>query len=71
MKLLIDADYLVYKACAAAETEVDFGEDVIVVTSSFSDAMKNVERDIKRSRVNSSIQKQFYSSVTMKISEKI
>ena len=38
MKLLIDADYIVYKSCAAAETEVDFGEDVILVTSNFSDA---------------------------------
>ena len=38
MKLLIDADYIVYKSCAAAETEIDFGEDVILVTSNFSDA---------------------------------
>ena len=40
MKLLIDADYIVYKCCAAAETEVDFGDDVILVTSNFSDAYK-------------------------------
>tara|TARA_R100001594_G_scaffold4570_4_gene15683 strand:- start:396 stop:1160 length:765 start_codon:yes stop_codon:yes gene_type:complete len=40
MKLLIDADYIVYKSCAAAETEVDFGNDVILVTSNFSDAYK-------------------------------
>ena len=38
MELLIDADYIVYKNCAAAETELDFGEDVILVTSNFSDA---------------------------------
>ena len=48
MKLLIDADYIVYKSCAAAETEIDFGEDVIVVTSSFKDAMNNVERELER-----------------------
>ena len=42
MKLLIDADYIVYKCCAAAETEIDFGEDLIVVTSNFSDVMKNI-----------------------------
>ena len=48
MKLLIDADYIVYKCCAAAETEMDFGDDVIVVTSNFSDAMKCVKRDLDR-----------------------
>ena len=42
MKLLIDADYIVYKCCAAAESEIDFGEDLIVVTSNFSDVMKNI-----------------------------
>ena len=48
MKLLIDCDYIVYKCCAAAETEMDFGDDVIVVTSNFSDAMKCVKRDLNR-----------------------
>ena len=48
MKLLIDCDYIVYKCCAAAETEMDFGDDVIVVTSNFSDAMKCVQRDLDR-----------------------
>ena len=38
MKLLIDADFIVYKACAAAETEIDWGNDTILVTSSFNDA---------------------------------
>ena len=46
MSLLIDADYIVYKCCAAAETEIDFGEDVIVVTSKFSEAMGLVEREL-------------------------
>ena len=50
MKLLIDCDYIVYKCCAAAETEIDFGEDVIVVTSQFSEAMKCVEKEFKRIR---------------------
>ena len=50
MKLLIDADYIVYKACAAAEDEINFGDDVIVVVSKFSEAMKNVERDLTRIR---------------------
>lgn len=46
MKLLVDADYVVYKACAGAETEVDWGDDVILVTSKFSEAYANVKRDL-------------------------
>ena len=42
MKLLIDADYIVYKCCAACETEIDYGEDVILVTSNFSEAYSAV-----------------------------
>ena len=48
MKLLIDCDYIVYKCCASAATEMDFGDDVIVVTSNFSDAMKCVRRDLEK-----------------------
>ena len=48
MKLLIDADFIVYKCCASCETEIDFGDDVIVVTSKFSEAYKAVERDIAK-----------------------
>ena len=50
MKLLIDCDYIVYKCCASAETEIDFGDDVILVTSLFSEAMKCVERELKKLR---------------------
>jgi len=46
MKLFIDADYIVYKSCAAAETEIDWGDDVIVVTSRFSEAYKNVQKEL-------------------------
>jgi DNA polymerase-1 len=46
VSLLIDADYIVYKCCAAVETELDFGEDVIVVTSNFSEAYEYVEREL-------------------------
>ena len=46
MSLLIDADYIVYKCCAATESEIDFGDDVIVVTSKFTEAYKAVERDL-------------------------
>jgi len=48
LKLLIDADYIVYKCCAAAETEIDFGEDLIVVTSQFKDVMKNIDRELSK-----------------------
>jgi len=48
VKLLVDADFVVYKCCAAAETEVDWGDDVILVTSKFSDAYAAVKRDIQK-----------------------
>jgi len=48
MKLLIDADFIVYKNCAATETELDFGNDVIVVTSNFSDAYTATTRELTR-----------------------
>ena len=48
MKLLIDADYIVYKSCAAAETEIDWGDDVIMVISQFSQALANVKRELKK-----------------------
>ena len=48
MELLIDADYIVYKNCAAAETEVDFGEDVILVTSNFSDAYNATTKELTK-----------------------
>ena len=48
MKLLVDADYVVYKCCASAESEIDFGDDVIVVTSKFSDAFNCVKRELNK-----------------------
>ena len=45
MKLLVDADYIVYKSCAGAETDIDWGDDVIMVVSKFSEAMTNVQRE--------------------------
>jgi len=50
MKLLIDADFIVYKSCAAAETELDFGDDIILVTSSFSDAYTATIRELTKIR---------------------
>ena len=48
MKALIDADYTVYKSCAGAEEDIDWGDDVITVVSRFSEALKNVERDLTK-----------------------
>jgi len=48
MKLLIDADFIVYKNCAAAESEVDFGDDVILVTSNFGDAYRATTRELTK-----------------------
>ena len=50
MKLLIDADFIVYKSCAAAETEIDWGDDTILVTSKFSDAFNATERELTKLR---------------------
>ena len=55
MKLLIDADYIVYKSCAAAEYDIDWGNDVILVGSKFSEAYNNV-REITK------IKSQFFDS---------
>ena len=59
MKLLIDADFVVYKCCASAEDEIDFGDDVIIVTSKFSDALNCVKRDLNRIKQN------FFDSETL------
>lgn len=48
MTLLIDADFIVYKSCAATETEIDWGDDVIMVTSKFSDAYGMIKREIQK-----------------------
>ena len=52
MKILCDADFIVYKACAAAESEVDFGNDVILVTSNFSDAYNATNENLPRFKTN-------------------
>ena len=48
MELLCDADFIVYKSCAAAETEIDFNDDVILVTSNFSDAYGATKRELTK-----------------------
>ena len=48
MTLLIDADYILYKSAAYCETEIDFGEDLIVVQSKFSDLQRMLEWEFKQ-----------------------
>ena len=69
MKLLIDADFIVYKCCAAAEDEIDWGDDVIVVVSKFSEALSSVERELRivKNTICVTLAELFCSSVTLKI----
>ena len=46
--LLIDCDFLAYKASQACEEGIDFGNDVIVTQSNFSNVLKIFEREIKK-----------------------
>ena len=46
--LLIDCDFLAYKASQACEEGIDFGNDVIVTQSNFSSVLKIFEREIKK-----------------------
>jgi DNA polymerase-1 len=46
MSILVDADFIVYKSCAANETEIDWGDDVITVTSRFNEAYDMVQREL-------------------------
>ncbi len=61
MELLCDADFIVYKACAAAETEIDFNDDVILVTSNFSDAYGATQRELTK------LKNEFGSLATVKL----
>ena len=46
--LLIDADFTGYKSAQANEYEFDFGHDVIIAQSNFSEVVKMFEREIKK-----------------------
>lgn len=50
MSLLIDADYILYKNAAACEIDIDYGDDVIVVQSRFSDLQRNLVRELDKIR---------------------
>ncbi len=46
--LLIDSDFLAYKAAQACEEGIDFGNDVIVAQSNFSNVLKIFELELKK-----------------------
>ena len=46
--LLIDCDFLAYKAAQACEEGIDFGNDVIISQSNFSEVLKIFERELKK-----------------------
>jgi len=46
--LLIDCDFLAYKAAQVCEEGIDFGNDVIISQSNFSEVLKLFERELKK-----------------------
>ena len=46
--LLIDTDFLAYKSAQACEEGIDFGNDVILVTSDFNDAYGATKRALTK-----------------------
>jgi DNA polymerase-1 len=46
--LLLDTDYLAYKSSQACEEGIDFGDDVIITQSNFSQVLKVFERELDK-----------------------
>ena len=46
--LLIDSDFLAYKAAQACEVGIDFGEDVIIAQSQFSEVLKVFHNELNK-----------------------
>ena len=44
--LLIDSDFLAYKAAQACEIGIDFGNDVVISQSQFSDVLRVFENEL-------------------------
>lgn len=47
MSILVDADFILYKNAASCETEIDYGDNLIVVQSRFNDLTYRVQRELK------------------------
>ena len=46
--LRIDADFFAYRACQAAETELDWGDDLITIASNFKQVLDIFEGEIRQ-----------------------
>ena len=46
--LLIDSDFVAYKAAQACEECIDFGEDVVIAQSDFKETLKVFERELQK-----------------------
>lgn len=49
-KLLVDADFFFYRAASAAETEMDYSEDLTVVVGNFHQGKRIVEQELTKLR---------------------
>lgn len=49
-KLLVDADFFFYRAATAAETEMDYSEDLTVVVGDFRQGKRIVEQELNKLR---------------------
>jgi DNA polymerase-1 len=56
MSILLDADFILFRNAASCETEIDYGDNLIVVQSRFSDLTYRLERELGviANRLNSS-----------------
>ncbi len=46
--LLLDTDYIAYKSAQACEEGIDFGDDVIITQSNFSEVLRVFERELRK-----------------------
>ena len=46
--LLIDTDFVAYKSAQVCEEAIDFGDDVVIAQSNFSQVLKVFERELKK-----------------------
>ena len=46
--LLIDCDFIAYKSAQVCEEGIDFGDDVIVAQSNFSQVLKVFDNELKK-----------------------